>query len=310
MKTKIFISFVIFQLVIIFVLGFKIYQRQKNILGAISFNPINKETIAIKPSDELKYFYEPKANSIEEIHKDWLPNVPKYTINSDALNERFDYDIKKKEGVFRIITIGDSNTFGLNVSTENNWTEVLEDRLNKEKMCQKVKKYEVINLGVGGYDTAYEVERYKIRGQKYHPDLVIWYVTDLYRITEKFQELAEKMNINEDANEKKGIFFEAWTKAREKIVEQYGEKGLVNYQMAKFKEFIKKYYINKPLLFISPWKQIEQNIRSSNIYFGDTKVWQDKKNFLPDIHFNDKGHKKFAQDVLDALDRNKLLPCD
>lgn len=236
--------------------------------------------------------------------------MPKYTINSDALNERFDYDIEKKEGDFRIITIGDSNTFGENVSTENNWTEVLEDRLNKEKICQKVKKYEVINLGVEGYDTTYEVERYKIRGQKYNPDLVIWYITDLYRITEEIKALTEKMNIDEDTNEKKGIFYEAWAKAREKIIEQYGEKGLFNYQMARFKEFREKYYKNQPLLFITTWQQIEQNIRSSNTYYSVIKVWQDQKSLLPDLHFNDEGHKKFAQEVMNVLNQNQLLPCN
>jgi hypothetical protein len=308
MKSKIYLGIILVQISVIVSLSFLIKQKTSNILG-VSINTINPSTIQKLQSGGFKYFYEPKANTTEEVHKDWLQNVPINTINNDALNERFDYDVNKKEGVFRIITLGDSYTFGQNVSTENNWTEVLEDRLNNEKICQKVKKYEVINLGVGGYDTAYEVERYKNRGQKYEPDLVIWFVTDLYRITDKIQELANSMNIDESSNEKKGIFYEAWKLARVKLTEEYGEKGLVDYQISKFKEFRNQYYSGRPLLFMSTWGQIEQNMGRNNIYYSSVNTWSDSKDVLPDGHFNNRGHQSFAQEVIEALIKNKLIPC-
>lgn len=309
MKSKIFILAITIQIVIIIVLLLQIKQKRSNTLG-ISINPINSKTIQKTPSGGLKYFYEPKANTIVERREEWLPDVPKYTINGDSLNERFNYDIKKKERSFRIITLGDSFTFGSNVSTENNWTEILEDRLNNEKLCSIVKKYEVINLGVGGYDTAYEVERYKIRGQKYNPDLIIWFVTDLHRITNEFIALTKEMNINENENQKKGIFYEAWRRAKVKVIDQYGEKGLINYQIDKLKEFREKYFKHNPMLFISSWTQLVQGLGGENIYFNDTKVWADKTSLLPDGHFNNKGHIIFTQAVIEALDKNKLLPCN
>ena len=186
MKIKIFISLITFQLVIILFLGFKIYQRQKNILGTISVNPINKESIALKPSNELKYFYEPGQNFTDKTpgHSYFKAFKAIYTINEDGLNERFNYSLEKPNNVFRIITIGDSFTFGLYVDTKDNWTEVLEDILNKELSCQNIKKFEVINLGVEGYDFEYAVERFKVRGLKYNPDLVLWLMIDSNRLNE------------------------------------------------------------------------------------------------------------------------------
>lgn len=297
------------QIIVIGFLSFKIYQGKKNVLGEMSVNTISKESINLSPIDNLKGFFEPKPNTTEAIHRDWLSYVPKYTINSDALNERYDYSVKKDGSIFRIITLGDSYTFGVNVSTEKNWTELLEDYLNKSKLCSKISKYEVINLGVGGYDTAYQIERFKLRGIKYDPDLIVWYVTDLYRITEKIQELAEKMNTDEAKNESQGVFYEAWREAREIIIKQYGEKGLIDYQMSLLKKFRQKDYPNKPLLFLSAWNQI-QKLGSDNIYYNNTFVWNDKKYLLPDSHFNDLGHEKFMEEVVVTLEKNRLLPCN
>lgn len=308
-KPYLFIGLITLQIVIIFFLYSRVLQNQKNILGEVSVNIVSKETINFFPVNNLKGFYEPKPNTIEVIKKDWLPYVPKYTINDDALNERYNYSIQKKDGVYRIITLGDSYTFGVNVSTEKNWTELLEDYLNKNKRCSKISKYEVINLGVGAYDTAYEIERFKLRGIKYDPDLIVWYVTDLYRITEKVKGLVEKMNVDEIKNESRGIFYESWKQAREIIIKHYGERGLIDYQISLLNKFRQQDYPNKPLLFLSAWGQL-QKLGSDNIYYSDTSVWRDIKYLLPDNHFNDLGHKMFMEKVVAELEKNYLLPCN
>ena len=118
-----------------------------------------------------------------------------YNINSDTFNERFDYEINKDDKTFRIITLGDSFTFGYIVDTKNNWTELLEDKLN-QLHCANFDKIEVINLGVVGYDIQYSVERFKLRGKKYNPDLVLWLLKgdDFQEIKEIVQPKWNKMN--------------------------------------------------------------------------------------------------------------------
>ena len=295
------------QAVIIISLFGYIQKKIGKTLG-ISINTIDSKFIKVNPRGSLKHFYEPVANSTESAKQDWMTEVVKYSINKDSLNERYDYSVNKNEGVFRIITVGDSFTFGVNVPTKNNWTELLEERLNKERMCKGVNKYEVINLGVGGYDTTYELERYKLRGQKYNPDLIVWFVTDLYRITEEFLELTEKMNIDEKDYEKKGIFYQRWRLAREKVMEKYGERGLVNFQLDIFRKFREKNYKN-PLLFMTNWSEIEEELGNNKIYYSSSEVENDNRNLLPDAHFNELGHQKFMEEVMAALEKNNLIPC-
>lgn len=292
---------IIAQLLIIVVLLAKIHKRN-NVLGQ-SINVINKNSIQ-RPSDQkYKYFYEPKPNTQETVNVDWATdNPPIYTINNDALNELHNYTIEKPDNIFRIITIGDSFTFGYNLSTEDNWTEVLEKRLNEIPTCKN--RYEVINLGVHGYDTAYQVERYRIRGQKYNPDLIIWFVTDLQRITDKYRDIFKKKGLDESK-------VESWRIASSELLKRYGQDGLMNYQVEKFNEFREKYYPNRPLLIIGDL-DVTYNLGKKNpfnIYYSDTNVFDNKDNFLPDGHFNKLGNIEFMEEVFSYLSSNDLIPC-
>jgi len=168
MKNKlILIWIVLFELVVVAFLAVRIYLNQSKVLGeTVSMNPINKDELIFSEEGNLKYFYERKPNSIDSKKQEWLPNNYDYeiTINAESLNERFDYSSDKPQDVFRIITIGDSFTYGKYVNTKENYPERLEDLLNKELKCQNIKRFEVINLGMGGYDIEYSVHRFKIRG--------------------------------------------------------------------------------------------------------------------------------------------------
>lgn len=184
MRKVIFLVVVFLELSVIAFLAGKIYFKQSQILGEnININPIPKEDIIFPASDsdsDLKNFYEPKANKDITKKPGWLPLDYAYTItiNEDSLNERFDYALEKNPDVFRIAAIGDSFTYGLYVNTRDNYPERFEDLLNDDSLCGYNKKFEVINLGYGGYDIEYSVERFKVRGQKYNPDLVLWFVKD------------------------------------------------------------------------------------------------------------------------------------
>jgi hypothetical protein len=137
---------------------------------------IDKENVILQEEPDFKYYWKFESNT-EIIDKpEWLPYKVKYTINADGLNERFDYSIEKPDNTFRILTLGDSFTFGLFVDTKDNWTELLEDKLNNElRNTCNYKKFEVINLGLSGFDIAYISKRYEDIGAKYKPDLIIFF---------------------------------------------------------------------------------------------------------------------------------------
>ena len=141
--------------------------------------PIRKENLIFGSSQNLRYYYEFKPNQKFTEGTYWTKDRVTYTINNDTLNETSEYSPQKDPHTYRIVTLGDSFTMGAYVNTPGNWTELLENKLNtNRKVCPAINKVEVINLGVEGYDPEYEVERYRLRGQKYNPDLVIWFILD------------------------------------------------------------------------------------------------------------------------------------
>lgn len=90
-------------------------------------------------------------------------------INSYGFRD-YEYSISKPNNTFRIIGLGDSNTFGWGVELNETYLKVLEKRLNKNL---KSKKYEMLNLGVIGLNTLQEVELFKEKGRELNPDLII-----------------------------------------------------------------------------------------------------------------------------------------
>ena len=100
----------------------------------------------------------------------FLMGVP-VSINSQGLRDR-EYPLAKPPGVYRIMMLGDSTTFGWGVRQEDTAAKLLERKLNANPP-PGYDKVEVINAGVGNYDTVQEVTYYETRGQAFHPDLVI-----------------------------------------------------------------------------------------------------------------------------------------
>lgn len=105
------------------------------------------------------------------IHHENRPNsrgifmgVP-IVINSDGLRD-YEHDIKKKEK-YRILFLGDSITLGWGVQQKNTFKSLIEKWLNKTKPA------EIINFGVGNYNTEQELNLFKEKGLKYKPDKVV-----------------------------------------------------------------------------------------------------------------------------------------
>ncbi len=321
-RALIIFCLVLLQLGIILFLGILI---KKKLSPRISFNPLKKDSVLSTKTENLDYFYEPVPNSTDSGNP-WVPYNVSYNINSDALNEERDYKIKKDPGVFRIITLGDSWTFGLYVKTPDNWSKKLEGMLNTQKTCASTKKYEVINLGVQGYDLQYSIERFKERGEKYNPDLVIWLIKndDYLQINELVSPLVEKIDAEIKANGewekdiKKGENYPSWNRALEEYQKKYSEDDIYKKQKDILASFDKSY--NNPLLIVTfppiPDKGAELinsfvASRPKTYFFQKLTDVTDIKGayFEGDWHPNQKGHLIIARDFFNYLNNEGFLPC-
>lgn len=272
----------------------------------------------------FKHFYEPKPDTVINDAPDWLAARVAYTINRDALNERFDYPEDKPPGTFRIITLGDSFTFGQFVNTSQNYSERLEDRLNATARCRARTRFEVINLGVGGYDIGYAVQRFALRGVKYHPDLVIWLINphnlsqlnDLVKIRQ--EELQRSMSSTERAERRrKGDYHYAARKATQGLTNELGRKAILQRQAAYLDAFSRIY--GGPLVVVSnrgledPESRalIEGFVRRRPNTWGFRGLSDLIKinGTLPDQHPNAYGHSVIAAQLMEHLKTLSVYPC-
>ncbi len=91
-------------------------------------------------------------------------------INPLGFRER-DFSATKPAGVCRILVVGDSVTFGWEQKVEDTYPKVLESLLNSQE--SSAQRYEVLNLGVVGYNAEQEMELIKTRALDFQPDLVL-----------------------------------------------------------------------------------------------------------------------------------------
>ncbi len=86
--------------------------------------------------------------------------------NSHGLRDR-ERGWIKPPGVKRVLGIGDSFTFGYNVSLEDCYLKQLERLLNSDN-----KEWDVINAGVSGYNMWQYLAYFEHYGYRYNPDLI------------------------------------------------------------------------------------------------------------------------------------------
>jgi lysophospholipase L1-like esterase len=100
----------------------------------------------------------------------FLMGVP-VSINSEGMRDR-EFLLEKPPDVYRVMMLGDSTTFGWGVRQEDTAAKFLERKLNAA-LPPGYNRVEVMNTGVGNYDTVQEVTYYETIGWEYHPDLVV-----------------------------------------------------------------------------------------------------------------------------------------
>ena len=78
--------------------------------------------------------------------------------------------IQKPAGTRRLVLIGDSFTQGSGVPYEDTYGARLEEALNAEDHG----RWEVLNLGVPGFNIQHSVDRYKRDGRRFAPDILVY----------------------------------------------------------------------------------------------------------------------------------------
>jgi lysophospholipase L1-like esterase len=90
-----------------------------------------------------------------------------FDTNSKGLRDR-EFTYEKPPGKLRIMMLGDSFTVGWGAKFDETFPKRIE-RMYADRGLQA----EVINTGVGNYNTIQEVEYYLAEGHKYNPDVVV-----------------------------------------------------------------------------------------------------------------------------------------
>ncbi|MDP1571644.1 MAG: GDSL-type esterase/lipase family protein [Vicinamibacterales bacterium] len=99
----------------------------------------------------------------------WFAGVP-VRVNRLGFRDDRDYAVEKAPGVFRILVLGDSVTFGHGTSGDTTYPHLLEQRL---RAWQPDVAWEVWNLGVPGYATSQELAYLRQVADEWRPDLVV-----------------------------------------------------------------------------------------------------------------------------------------
>lgn len=289
---------------------------------------IRKEGLIFPEEPDFKFYYELKPNREAIESPAWLGYQAKYTFNADGLNDRFDYEVEKPEDTFRIITLGDSFTYGHYVNTEDNWTEQIEDMFSssKQQVCG-YKKVEVINLGMTGWDVPYIAKRYKNVGAKYKPDLIIWFESGsgFTRLNELMNESIDICEKDEDViyNTSKEFptkSYYCWKLAQKKMDKEYSNEEIKQIIANNLDNFLSGLNQEKVLFFtfeISVFDDRQKNVleewkkrHPETSFLSIVPDLHGLKQTLSDGHPNVQGHKTIASSIYEYLENNVMNQCE
>ncbi|MBM3265692.1 MAG: hypothetical protein FJY97_20035 [candidate division Zixibacteria bacterium] len=126
------------------------------------------------------------------------------SFNTNGFRDR-DYAKEKPFGVFRILVLGNSATFGVSVASGQTYVKQLEERLNTEG---EGIRFEVMNAGVPSWNMSYQEKYLETEGLAFQPDMVMVGFTlntaethyippeDLFSSKEKYQGDPEVLHRN------------------------------------------------------------------------------------------------------------------
>jgi lysophospholipase L1-like esterase len=245
-------------------------------------------------------------------------------INSDGFRD-VEYTIEKPNNTIRIIVLGDSITFGWGVNLSDTYVKILEKKLNE---LNTTLNFQVMNLGVSGYNTLEEIEFLKQKGMKYNPDIIIigYVAGDLENNTKiKTGEFPKK------ANEIVSKYYSNLTEKEKEILRGLFSSQLLREDMNKnFDIYLEKFVLiplselvayqkhGKPKIIIvfltDITKKEKERIKELGKRHGfciiDVTENLKKYNFESiilhknDHHYNELGHRIIADTILEKLISN------
>lgn len=106
-------------------------------------------------------------------------------INSLGLRER-EIPYERTDEVYRILVLGDSQTFGFGVEAEETYARLLEQRLSARAANGKRLRVQTLNAGVIGTGTAHQLYYLQEQGWRFQPDAVVvgFFFNDLIENTQ------------------------------------------------------------------------------------------------------------------------------
>jgi hypothetical protein len=122
-------------------------------------NVLYRENFRLSENPVLKFELEPGSVDGE------------FTISSAGLRDR-EFDRARPAGTYRIGIIGDSIAYGLTCDQPQAFAKRLEHLLASAQT--DATRFEVLNLGVSGYNISQNVERLRTLGMSFNLDLVIY----------------------------------------------------------------------------------------------------------------------------------------
>lgn len=134
----------------------------------VSVNAADPELLV--PAADGRVVFELKASStlFSQRVESW--GDPERTVSTNSLGLRGpERSVGKPDGVFRIVALGGSNTYGAAVSDGNTWPDALE-----RELAATGRRVEVWNAGVSAWVTTQKVTRAEQALNEWEPDLLLF----------------------------------------------------------------------------------------------------------------------------------------
>ena len=299
------------------------FHSRTNVLGAtMSMTILDKEYFEQISTPNFQHFYEMKPNSTVLGTALWLPERVEYTINQDGIHSTKDFEIPANSNTFRIMVLGDSFAFGQFVNTNENFSSRLSQMLDTSD-CRKEKNFEVINLGVQGYDIGYTVEHFRRMGIKYQPDLVIWLVNThnivpLDKRSDRFTSLVAALPEEQRQRLKNGDdYMPLFVQAADEVIRSMGKDVIIQHLQAHMRVFNQVYkgplvvLINDTMNDAGYIQYVQHALEQRpSTYIADSfpnlaRIRGEHK----DKHPNSVGHIAIATHIYKVLTAKQLISC-
>lgn len=327
-KKNVLFLLVFIEFIVCILIANSFYQKIKydKKIDSVEVAKINKDNLIFPKEEDFQYYFLLEPNKTIKEHSGW-ENYKEhtYTYNVDGLNDQFDYAVQKPSDTFRIITLGDSFTYGHFVNTEDSWPEQLEEifKIKSTGLCG-YSKVEIINLGMHAFDVPYITKRYKDLGAKYNPDLIIWFESKsgfsrTNEIAFPIQQNCQNKYIGPEIDPA-DTYLPCMAQAYNKIEEKYSDLEIDNYIISYLENFFSTVDVKKVIFFsfepsmfnkrenqsLNRWKQSINNLNFIQIV---PDIYRLKKILPDDYHPNIEGHKTIAETIFNYLTENEADFC-